>query len=142
DQLNKSTFSLAQLVGGGQLSESLVVAMLTDEARKLGLGEKEIAATIQSGMRAGMAQPRYAPVSTNGKKPTTLRVVTDAPANQKKTQSIDAGKPRTPEPGKRPMIEVAGGYRPIVVDACERVLGENFEPLRVFQASARLVRLF
>jgi len=56
--LNDAAFSLGQLVPDGHLCESLVVERLTEAAAVIGQGASEAAATIKSGMTAGMAAPR------------------------------------------------------------------------------------
>lgn len=62
--LNRAAFSLGQLVASGLLSESEVVERLTDAARQSGLdrdtgcGERGIALTIASGLKAGREFPR------------------------------------------------------------------------------------
>jgi hypothetical protein len=64
DALNRATFSLFQLVAGGELSEGEVLARLIDAARANGLmadpndGPRRVFATIGSGRRAGMQHPR------------------------------------------------------------------------------------
>lgn len=58
DQLNASAFALGQLVGAGALDRREVEQALTAVAREIGLGEHEIAATIRSGIEAGIGQPR------------------------------------------------------------------------------------
>lgn len=57
-QLNRSAFSLGQIVGAGLLEEKEVEEELTRTACTIGLADKEIAATLQSGLAAGMKQPR------------------------------------------------------------------------------------
>ncbi len=57
-QLNKSAFTLGQLVATGSLDRSTVEARLSDAARTVGLGAREAIATIQSGLDAGMRVPR------------------------------------------------------------------------------------
>jgi hypothetical protein len=61
DGLNRAAFCLGRLVGGGELSEALLFEALLCSALAIGLGESEAAATIRSGLRAGMALPRRAP---------------------------------------------------------------------------------
>lgn len=62
--LNRAAFSLSQLVAGGVLNEDEVRDRLTDAARRAGLdrdpgcGDRGIAATIDSGFRAGKEHPR------------------------------------------------------------------------------------
>lgn len=61
NQLNTSAFSLAQLVAGGELPESEVIAQLEATALAIGLEERETERTIASAFRAGGTQPRTAP---------------------------------------------------------------------------------
>lgn len=61
DQLNVATYSLAQLVAGGELDEGFVLSELFRVGMQIGLGEHEVRQTIDSGMAAGKADPRSAP---------------------------------------------------------------------------------
>lgn len=63
DGLNRAAFSLGRLVGGGELSETLVYEDLLAAARAIGLGEREAAGTIRSGLGAGKTVPRRAPTT-------------------------------------------------------------------------------
>lgn len=63
DQLNRSTFALAQLVAGGELDEAETRRRLEGAAIASGLDPAEIAATINSGFSGGAASPRAAPES-------------------------------------------------------------------------------
>lgn len=56
-QLNASAFRLGRIVAGGYLEEEEVVDALSEVAEAIGLEEREIKATIQSGMKSGMLQP-------------------------------------------------------------------------------------
>lgn len=58
DQLNRSTFALAQLVAAGHLTEHLVRDELTTAATAAGLGRSEIDKTLGSGLRSGTQHPR------------------------------------------------------------------------------------
>lgn len=62
DVLNKAAFSLGQLVGAGALTASQVTKTLMSAAAECGPvaddGTRRCEATISSGLRAGMAQPR------------------------------------------------------------------------------------
>ncbi|HUM37777.1 MAG TPA: bifunctional DNA primase/polymerase, partial [Anaerolineae bacterium] len=64
--LNQAAFNLGQLVAAGYLSNAEVTDALTAAARACGLeaddGAREVAATIASGLRAGMTRPRYKPL--------------------------------------------------------------------------------
>ncbi len=78
--LNEAAFALGQFVGAHLLSRDEVVQDLTRAAfgcgldRDPGCGERGIAATIASGMEAGILQPRTIPLSVtrNGKPAATL----------------------------------------------------------------------
>jgi hypothetical protein len=58
DTLNKAAFNLGQLVGGGYLDRERVESELAGTAAVIGLGEREAAATIKSGIEAGIQKPR------------------------------------------------------------------------------------
>lgn len=60
-QLNRSAFSLGQLVSAGALDAREVVEALAATAERIGLAAGEIQATIQSGLNRGMAEPRRLP---------------------------------------------------------------------------------
>jgi hypothetical protein len=60
-QLNRSAFSLGQLVGGGELQQSEVVAALLVAADQCGLPRWEVNATIRSGLKKGKQNPRQRP---------------------------------------------------------------------------------
>jgi putative DNA primase/helicase len=73
DTLNRAAFNLFQLIAGGELDEEKdqIRERLFKAAEKCGLvsddGEASVHATIESGAKAGRAQPRQAPAET----PTT-----------------------------------------------------------------------
>jgi putative DNA primase/helicase len=56
--LNSAAFSLGQLVGANALDLGDVESALTDAARSAGLTDAETAATLASGLSAGLASPR------------------------------------------------------------------------------------
>jgi hypothetical protein len=56
--LNASAFSLAQLVGGGVIARGDAENVLLTAALECGLSEQEARKTIQSGMEAGIKNPR------------------------------------------------------------------------------------
>jgi hypothetical protein len=58
DTLNRAAYSLGTLVGGGMLPQPDVEAELTRAAQSAGLEAREIAATLRSGLNAGIARPR------------------------------------------------------------------------------------
>lgn len=57
-QLNKSAFALAQLAASGDVSENEAAAELRQAALEAGLEPDEVEATLASGWRAGLANPR------------------------------------------------------------------------------------
>lgn len=57
-QLNASAYTFGQLVAGNLLSEDMAWDLLTEAGQIAGLNGWEIKRTIDSGMRAGMQQPR------------------------------------------------------------------------------------
>jgi hypothetical protein len=63
--LNRAAFSLGQLVAGGVLTEDEVRLRLRDAGNACGLiqddGGASVVATLNSGLSAGMAQPRGIP---------------------------------------------------------------------------------
>lgn len=69
DGLHRAASCLGRLVGGGELAEALVLETLLCAAVAVGLGESEAAATIRSGLRAGMAVPQRAPDGNSGWQP-------------------------------------------------------------------------
>jgi hypothetical protein len=58
NQLNRSAFCLGQLLAAGLLDRREVEQTLTAVARAIGLGAREVQATLQSGLEAGMRNPR------------------------------------------------------------------------------------
>jgi len=59
--LNDQAKGLGELVGGGVLERALAEQTLREAALRAGLGEKEIEATIKSGIEAGLKEPRGIP---------------------------------------------------------------------------------
>jgi putative DNA primase/helicase len=62
DQLNRSAFALGQLIAGGEIAEVPARAALEQIGFHIGLDEREVSATIESGLRAGRLEPRRRPV--------------------------------------------------------------------------------
>lgn len=65
--LNRVAFRLGQIIAGGSLDEADVEAALLDGARAIGLGEREAAATVHSGLTAGEELPRRPEPSLPGR---------------------------------------------------------------------------
>lgn len=58
ETLNRVAFRLGQIIGAGALDEHEIEAILVDNAVSIGLGEREAAATVRSGLTAGESAPR------------------------------------------------------------------------------------
>ncbi len=56
--LNRVSFRLGQIIGAGLLDQSEIEQALVDAALGVGLGEREAARTVQSGLSAGVELPR------------------------------------------------------------------------------------
>jgi hypothetical protein len=56
--LNRAAFNLGQLVAGGLIARSAIEEKLTAAAADVGLPDREIAATLRSGLEAGLKNPR------------------------------------------------------------------------------------
>jgi len=65
-RLNRASFSLGQIVAGGLLDADTVTDELRHAALGAGLGARESALTIRSGLRAGMLHPRRPPDRSPG----------------------------------------------------------------------------
>lgn len=61
NQLNRSAFSLGQLVGAGYLDRTEAESRLRAVALAIGLGEAETKGTIKSGIEDGIKEPRIIP---------------------------------------------------------------------------------
>ena len=61
-QLNRSAFSVFQLVFGGEIPEAEAEAELLRAALSTGMKEREARATIESARKGGMRKPRTAPL--------------------------------------------------------------------------------
>ncbi len=61
ETLNRAAFSLGGLVAVGVLKRETVEAVLLDAATTAGLAEREIIATVASGLTAGLKRPRTLP---------------------------------------------------------------------------------
>ena len=61
DSLNRAAYRLGGLVGAGALDRADAIAALARAAEAIGLGEREAARTILSGLAAGIEHPREIP---------------------------------------------------------------------------------
>lgn len=58
DTLNRAAFKLGTLIGAGEIDAAVVAERLLEAARLSGLSESEAEATLASGLRKGVANPR------------------------------------------------------------------------------------
>jgi hypothetical protein len=58
-QLNRSAYALGRLVGAGQLGQDTAESHLYQVGLTIGLPEREVAATLRSGLEAGIRNPRH-----------------------------------------------------------------------------------
>jgi hypothetical protein len=58
DQLNRSSFALGRLIGGGELAKEAVRTALKAVGIKIGLDSRETVNTIESDLSAGYQEPR------------------------------------------------------------------------------------
>jgi hypothetical protein len=66
ERLNKATFSISQLVAGGEVNETEAYTALEQAALSCGLSSGELGKTLASGFEAGMQVPRSAPPKDGG----------------------------------------------------------------------------
>ena len=92
NRLNRAAFVLGQLVAGEQLDDGVVRTELAAAAAAAGLGEREIANTIESGLRDGAQQPRSAPERPQGERRRHL-----APVGAPEPVDGDPGPAEPPE---------------------------------------------
>ena len=94
--LNKTAFTLGQLIGAGVLDRGSVDAALLGVSLSIGLGEAEALATIKSGLEGGMKEPRELPekarkgggASKQGKAPTSPERDRQAGQEEPETKKI------------------------------------------------------
>jgi hypothetical protein len=89
--LNETAYSMGRYVGGGWLARSEVESQLMRAARETGLSDAEIIATLNSGIEAGILEPKTPEIDVepvrDGSKPRVL-VGTDIIATIKDTLDI------------------------------------------------------
>lgn len=110
--INTAAFNLGTLVGAGALSEQEAEQLLMDAARAGNHPEGRAAATITSGLHAGMAQPRHPwpPVSRRSADSPLRLITSDAPpvdwSDTEEPPAEDDGpapeQPRSVLPGRLP----------------------------------------
>jgi Bifunctional DNA primase/polymerase, N-terminal len=141
DMLNRASFNLGQIIGSGGLNESEVRDRLFKAAEQCGLvkddGEQQARATIDSGLKAGHAQPRTN--QTRQQQQLTLQPPPLQPGQQQGSQQGSQQGPQpAPQPYIPPTIRLTEGELPRVVDEAEEALIAAKQP--IFQHGTMLVR--
>jgi hypothetical protein len=121
NELNRSAFSMGQLVGATALDRIRVVEALLAAAATVGLPEDEARRTIESGLSKGEAKPR------------DLQKILDDKADA--GPGSGAGKVDA-----RPEIRLAGGFLHKITTRAERILLRQNPPL-LYQRGTTLVRI-
>ncbi|HET8731353.1 MAG TPA: DUF3987 domain-containing protein, partial [Moraxellaceae bacterium] len=88
DLLNGEAYGLAQLIHTGGISESTIRGALQDAAMVCGLTASEAKATINSGIRAGLASPRAIPAREHPARPPRPAAPAPAPRVDPETGEI------------------------------------------------------
>ena len=88
DLLNGEAYGLAQLIHTGGISESTIRGALQDAAMVCGLTASEAKATINSGIRAGVASPRAIPAREHPARPPRPAAPATAPRVDPETGEI------------------------------------------------------
>ena len=113
-QLNSSAFSLGQLVTAGLLDEGQVAEALRRAAERNGLladdGPRQCEATIRSGLRAGMANPRQG-VARPPPLPVLAHETRSGNARPQRPDQPYAGPPRTQDDWGRRFASRIGSMR-------------------------------
>jgi hypothetical protein len=122
DTLNKAAFALGQLVTGGSLDGEGVRAALRDAAHRVGLPDAEAAKTIESGLDAGMKEPREVP----------------APAAPPASAFVNPSN--KPEVDNRASIYIYAGWIHRAADQAEDIL-KSQRPALFYQRGSWLVRV-
>ena len=95
--LNSAAYSLGQLVAAGALDQARAVQALTDAAADAGLEAAEIAATIESGLSAGLKRPRALPERAAAERSAAVGPATSWPRSSTGATRRPAARPR-PQP--------------------------------------------
>ncbi len=72
EHLNRSAFSMGQLVAGGELEHVQAEAGLIGMGTSIGLPHGEVVKTVKSGIEAGLKEPRTAPQEQPRRRPSPL----------------------------------------------------------------------
>jgi hypothetical protein len=148
--LNMAAFSLGQFVAAGALSESAVRSALERAAEICGLakddGRASVQATIASGLKAGVAEPRQLPAQTwhdrSGRppKPPGSDQRRRRLANAAGGRGSDPWDAEPPAEDMRPTIRIKPGLLHEAVDRAEEILVQA-GPGPIFERGRDLVHI-
>lgn len=149
-QLNRSAFSLGQMVASGWIGEREVTDLLTDAAAELSAddGPASVAKTIASGLHSGMRQPREMPESGYEATPIDYEASDRLRASFERkaaAQPVPAGfDPETGEelaPAGHALDLADADLRPpgLVGELADWICDWTAEPIRIHAVGAALV---
>ncbi|MFD6889112.1 AAA family ATPase [Streptomyces sp. NPDC059957] len=117
--INTAAFSLGTLVGAGALSEGEARETLLSAARAGNHPEGRALATIESGLRAGMAQPRHPwpPVARADTRNDFSGLVVPEPRTEPVAPASPVERARPEEPSENPMQARLAELRAALVDS-------------------------
>ncbi|MGW7344012.1 AAA family ATPase [Streptomyces sp. NPDC054854] len=117
--INTAAFSLGTLVGAGALSEGEARETLLSAARAGNHPEGRALATIESGLRAGMAQPRHPwpPVARADTRNDFTGLVVPEPRTEPVAPASPVERARPEEPSENPMQARLAELRAALVDS-------------------------
>lgn len=150
EQLNRSAFSLAQLVAGGVLNEAEVISKLEMVARGIGLEEREIKRTIESGFGKGKEKPRGVPEEPRLKfgrqsEETEEETGNEEPGSEEETTGKDEKKKKKGFAGPTKTIQLAirrMGYFFQLNELRDRIELEDGTPLHDGELATIVAQLF
>jgi hypothetical protein len=150
--LNAVAYSLGQLVAAGALKQARAVEALTDAATDAGLEAPEIAATIDSGLSAGLKRPRALPERRSAPVETGASVGSEVRGRDEAVDDVDqAHNPGRPagvpseqsdrlehQPGQGSPsvgVELVSAEQPLTIEQGDIRVATNSEPCDTVDAS-------
>lgn len=127
NRLNQAAFSLGQLVASGLLDEDVVIDHLSTAAQRAGLSHAEIYRTINSGLRAGLREPRQLPPSRPF--PAGRSVNGARPAHEENAPSNDGDTPIQPTMSEVIVETLRSLGYSFRLNLCNDVVEVNGEPI-------------
>jgi hypothetical protein len=139
ERLNRSAFALGQIVAAGLLTAAEVMSRLAVVVHEIGLEEREIASTIQSGLVAGSAYPRTPP-RAHGDPLNTMPAASTTAGSCGEASASNSARAESPRL-KKPCIVVNGRQETeIIEEALSALVAANAVPY-LFVRAGRLIRI-